>query len=233
MTHNSGSGPALPTLLNNKKAALLPAQSALQTNGHLLRVWRVVTRPPSMPRCVLGVFLRDSAGVGEGAGRGVRGPRGVGAGLGCGAAGRPERRRRGMPGTRSPATQGPQPGRRGHGWAAGRAPAWRPKSQDGSAGERGWGGRGSPPRPLEGFPPASRPGRRGRRAGAALQPGLRRAPGRPGGASGPGGGAAAAGGPGGGAGRRYLPPGGPPPPPRCAQPWSPGRGWPSAGVAAG
>lgn len=41
MTHNSGNGPALPTLLNNKKAALRPAQRALRTNGHLLRVWRV------------------------------------------------------------------------------------------------------------------------------------------------------------------------------------------------
>lgn len=129
-----------------------------------------------MPRCVLGVFLRDSAGVGEGAGLGGRGreewapgwaaglPARSGGGGGCPGHAAPRRR------DRSPGA-GDTGGLRGERRRGARKVGMEaPASAGGGAGDR-------PPRPLAGFPPARGPGRRGRRAGAAPQPGLRRAPG--------------------------------------------------------
>lgn len=164
----------------------------------------------------------------------MRGPGGARSGHRAGlllrAAGRPELRWRGCPGRAAPRRRDRSPGRRGHGLGCGASAGVAPeKSGVEAPASAGWGGgagRESPQRPLVGFPPARGPGRRERRACAALQPGLRRAPGRAGGASGPraGGGAAAAGGPGGGEGeraaqvnrRRHRGP-------RSAQPRLPGR----------
>lgn len=178
-----------------------------------------------MPRCVLGVFLRDSAGVGEGAGLGGRGREEWAPGW---AAGLPARSGGGggCPGHAAPdaGTAARAPGTRvGCGASAGVAPeksGWkRRRARVGGPGIAPHAhSRGSHLRAGRAAGGAEQVRRRSRDCGGRLAGG--------GSGSGPGGGAAAAGGPAGRGAQVPRPEGAPPQP-------GPGRGMATAGVAAG